>query len=164
MTTKELVSRVTALMEDQAKTHDFELVAVEIAGQPNAPIVRVWVDREGGLDIDAIAGANTWVQAVLDAQSELSDRYSLEVSSPGIERPLVKLADFARFAGQNAKVATIGIVEGRKHFTGRIDGVDGETIVMDVEGQTFRIPHDAVRTARLRVEIDFNKEGVGDGI
>jgi ribosome maturation factor RimP len=163
VTATDQVSRVTALLEEQASSHGLDLVAVEFGGHTHAPLVRVYLDREGGIDIDAIAAANAWVSQVLDTQPELADRYTLEVSSPGIERPLVRLKDFERFAGQDAKITTAGLVEGRSHFTGHLNGVEGENVVMVVAGTIFRIPHSAIRTARLRVEIDFNKEGI-DGI
>ncbi|HEX9093422.1 MAG TPA: ribosome maturation factor RimP [Coriobacteriia bacterium] len=156
---KEYAPRVIALLEAQAAAHGFELVTAEFGGQSNAPLVRVYLDRESGLDIDAIAAANAWVKEVLDAEPKLAANYTLEVSSPGIERPLVKLADFDRFAGWDAKITTTGPVEGRKHFTGRLLGVEGTDVLIEVDGTKYRVPHGAVRTARLRVEIDFNKEG-----
>jgi ribosome maturation factor RimP len=163
VTVSEHVSRVTDLLEEQAAAHGLELVAAEFGGHKHAPLVRVYLDREGGIDIDSIAAANAWISVVLDAQPELADRYTLEVSSPGIDRPLVRLKDFERFAGQDVKITTAGPVEGRSHFTGHLTGVDGENVVVVVAGTMYRIPHSAIRTARLRVEIDFNKEGI-DGI
>ena len=163
VTPKDHASHVTALLEEQAAAHNVELVLAEFGGQKHAPLVRVYLDRDGGIDIDTISAANAWISEVLDAQPELADRYTLEVSSPGIDRPLVRLGDFARFAGQNAKITTTEPVEGRSHFTGCLTGVDGESVVMVVAGTMYRIPHSAIRTARLRVEIDFNKEGI-DGI
>lgn len=151
-------TRVTGLLERAAVANGFELVLAEFAGHANAPIIRVYLDRDGGIGIDDIANANSWIKDVLDAQPEYHGDYSLEVSSPGIDRPLVKLGDFTRFAGSDAKITTTGLVEGRKHFTGRLIGVEGEDVLIDVDGTTFRIPHGSVRTARLRVEIDFNKE------
>lgn len=159
MTAQGYVSRVTGLLDEQASAHGFELVHAEFSGQARTPLVRVYLDRDGGMDIDAITTANTWVKNVLDAQPEFASGYALEVSSPGIERPLVKLADFVRFADNRAKITTAQPVEGRSHFTGTLLGVEGADVLVDVDGTTYRIPHGAVRTARLRVDIDFAKEG-----
>jgi ribosome maturation factor RimP len=164
VTTKDYASRVTALLDEQAASHGLELVHAEFGGQAHTPLVRVYLDREGGIGIDDITAANAWVAPVLDAQPELGGGYTLEVSSPGIERPLVKPADFARFAGQDVKVTTTGKVEGRSHFTGLLRGLEGDDVVVEVGDTTYRIPHGAIRTARLRVEIDINKEGIPDGI
>lgn len=159
----ELVARLTALFDSKATEAGMELVALEVAGAQAAPIVRVYLDREGGIDIDAIASANVWIKEVLDELPETADRYTLEVSSPGIERPLRTRADFERFAGSQAKVTSRELIEGRKSFTGTLAGVQGETILVEMDGTTYTIPLGAIDKARLRVEIDFNKEGL-DGI
>jgi ribosome maturation factor RimP len=163
MTPQELVSRLTGLLEPRANTEGFDLVCVEVAGPARTPIVRVYLDRESGLDIDAIAAANVWIKELLETVPETSGDYTLEVSSPGIERPLRTRADFERFAGSMVMVATRELVDGRKSFVGIIAGVEGDSVVIDVEGTTHTVPLGAIDKARLRVEIDFNKEGL-DGI
>jgi ribosome maturation factor RimP len=159
----ELVARLTALFDGKATEAGMELVALEVAGAQAAPIVRVYLDREGGIDIDAIASANVWIKEVLDELPETADRYTLEVSSPGIERPLRTRTDFERFAGSQAKVTSRELIDGRKSFTGTLAGVQGETVLIEMDGTTYTIPLGAIDKARLRVEIDFNKEGL-DGI
>lgn len=163
MAVTDLASRLAGLLEPKAAAAGFELVCVEVAGPVRTPIVRVYLDREGGLDIDAITGANVWVKDALADVPETSGDYTLEVSSPGIERPLRTRADFERFAGSKAKIATREPVDGRKSLTGAIAGVEGDCVVIDIEGETHTVPLDAIVKARLRVEIDFNKEGL-DGI
>jgi ribosome maturation factor RimP len=163
MASPDLATRLTGLLEPKALSEGFELVAVEVAGAARTPIVRVYLDREAGLDIDAIAEANAWVKELLETVPETSGDYTLEVSSPGIERPLRTRADFERFAGSAARIATRELIDGRKSFTGTITAVEGDDIVIDVEGTTYKIPLGAIDKARLRVEIDFNKEGL-DGI
>jgi ribosome maturation factor RimP len=159
----ELAARLTGLLDVKAAEAGMELVALEVAGAAAAPIVRVYLDREGGIDIEAIAGANVWIKDVLDAAPETADRYTLEVSSPGIERPLRTRGDFERFAGSNAKIASRELIDGRKSFTGTLVGVQADTVLIEMDGTTYNIPLGAIDKARLRVEIDFNKEGL-DGI
>jgi ribosome maturation factor RimP len=163
MASPDLASRLTGLLEPKAVSEGFELVCVEVAGAVRAPIVRVFLDREAGLDIDAIAEANAWVKELLETVPETSGDYTLEVSSPGIERPLRTRADYQRFCGSAVKVSTRELVDGRKSFNGTIAAVEGDDIVIDVEGTTYNVPLGAIDKARLRVEIDFNKEGL-DGI
>lgn len=163
MAHEELAARLAALFDVKAAEEGLELVALEVAGSVAAPIVRVFLDREGGIDIDAIAGANVWIKDVLDALPETADRYTLEASSPGIERPLRTRSDFERFAGSQVKITSRELVSGRKSFTGTLQGVQGDFVVVDMDGTTYNIPLGAITKARLRVEIDFNKEGL-DGI
>jgi ribosome maturation factor RimP len=163
MAREDLVARLTALFDTKAAEAGLELVALEVAGADSAPIVRVFLDREGGIDIDAIAAANVWIKDVLDAMPETADRYTLEASSPGIERPLRTQHDFERFAGSQVKITSRELVEGRKSFTGTLQGVQNDFVVLEMDGTTYNIPLGAIAKARLRVEIDFNKEDL-DGI
>ena len=92
---KDLEGALNALLEPMASDHDLELVAVEVVGHAGSPVVRVLLDSTSGdgISIDAILSANSWVSDALDAADLISTRYTLEVSSPGIERPLRKRSD-----------------------------------------------------------------------
>lgn len=158
----DLQSRLTGLFEAEAESRGFEVVLVEVAGSRRNPLVRVYLDHEGGITIDQIAEANRWIKEILDPLPDTANGYTLEVSSPGIERPLVKQADFERFTGSQAKVSVAPEIEGSKHFTGTILGVEGTDVLLDRDGTTVRIPHGSITRARLRVEIDFSKEGTAD--
>jgi ribosome maturation factor RimP len=162
MASPDLATTLTALLEPMAEQHGLTLVTVEIVGHKNEPTVRVYLDREGGIDIDAIAAANEWVEEVLENVRELSSTYTLEVSSPGIERPLRRLVDFERFTGSKADIRTDVLVDRRKRFNGTIAGVEGSDVLVDVDGTIYRVPHDAISKAKLRVTIDFGQEGKGD--
>lgn len=156
-----LAEKIEALLTPLAEREGFELVAVETAGGHKQPVVRVLLDREAGLDLDALCDANAWITDTLDAEeSILHDSYTLEVSSPGIDRPLRKLADFERFAGSQAKLKTVP-AEGRATYTGTIIGVQDQTVVLDVDGQTVRIPHGAISKAHLKGDVDFGRKGTG---
>jgi ribosome maturation factor RimP len=156
-----LAERLEAQLTPRAEENGLELVAVELAGAEHQPIVRVFLDRNGGIDLDAICEANMWVSDELEEVPELSDAYTLEVSSPGIERPLRKLSDFQRFAGQTVALKTKP-VDGRSAFTGTIDAVEGEDILIAVDGTQYRVPSAAIKKARLKVDIDFEAEGSGE--
>ncbi|PKQ29044.1 MAG: ribosome maturation factor [Actinobacteria bacterium HGW-Actinobacteria-10] len=153
-----IVERVIALLEPVAAREGYELVAVEAAGAANTPILRVFLDREGGLDIDSLVAANAWISEALDASDVISSAYTLEVSSPGIDRPLRKLIDFERFAGDTVVLKTTPI-EGRHKFTGTIQGVDGEAVVLESDGNTLHIPFGAITKAHLKGQVDFNTKG-----
>ncbi len=157
MTKIDVVGRVTALLEPAAADNGYELVAVELAGGKGTPIVRVLLDREDGITLDAIAEANTWISAVLDAEEPFSGPYTLEVSSPGVDRPLVKRADFERFAGENVHIKT-STGEKRRSWHGVLLGMEGDDVVLEVEGERVKIAYETVQKARLKGVVDFGRE------
>lgn len=149
-----LAERVESLLAPEALRRGFEIVAVETAGGHHQPIVRVFIDREGGINLDGICEANTWIADVLDADEHVSSPYTLEVSSPGIDRPLTKPEHFDRFTGEIASIRTSSI-DGRTHFTGILLGREDDDLLLDIDGTTFRIPLESVQKARLKPEVDF---------
>lgn len=155
MAQRDLETRLTALIEDEAAGHGLELVAVEVVGPQRNPTVRIYLDKEGGIDLEAITDANRWISAAFEASDALPGAFTLEVSSPGIERPLVKPADFARYVGERAKVRTSAPVGGRSSFTGLIESVDDDAVVLDVDGTKHRVPFGAMAKAHLKVDIEF---------
>jgi ribosome maturation factor RimP len=152
----ELEARLEAALAPAAHSHGFELVAVELAGGHAQPILRVFLDKDGGVGIDDICQANEWVSALLETDEPFEGPYTLEVSSPGIDRPLRKDADFERFTGSVATLKTRPI-DGRTRFTGTIEGVQGDVVVLDIEDELVRIPFSDVRNARLKGEVDFGQ-------
>ncbi len=153
--------RIEAALEPAAASHGLELVAVELGGAKHRAVVRVFLDKEGGITLDEIAESNEWIGETIDELGEPSGAYVLEVSSPGIERPLRKPRDFQRFVGQRAEVRLTAPLEGRRQFTGTIEAADDEAVTLDVDGTRVRLPYDNLSKARLRVDIDFRDEGSG---
>jgi ribosome maturation factor RimP len=158
VTKTDLIERLTALLEPSAVDHGYELVAVEQAGGRGTPIIRVLLDREGGLTLDAIAEANGWISEILDAEDPVKGPYTLEVSSPGVDRPLVKRADFERFAGQSVHLKVM-TGEKRKSWQGVLLGMEGDDVVLEVESERVKIPYETVQKARLKGVVDFGREG-----
>ncbi len=156
---KNLVAEFEALLEPLASSHGMEVIAVEVLGQGGSPVVRVYLDREGGVDIDAICSANNWISDALDAADLIPSHYTLEVSSPGIERPLTKRSHWERFTGHDATVKTSLPIDGRKSFTGRIDGLDGDDVVLSAESGIVRIPLGTIKKANLKVDFGSIEEG-----
>jgi len=152
----ELEARLEATLAPAALSHGLELVAVELAGGHGHPVLRVFLDKEGGVGLDEICEANSWISALLDESEPFGGSYTLEVSSPGIDRPLRKLGDFERFVGSIATLRTHKL-DGRTRFTGTIDGVTDDTIALDVDSELVRIPFSAVRNAHLKGEVDFGQ-------
>ncbi len=156
MTKTDLIESLTALLEPTAADNGFELVTVEIAGGKGVPVIRVLLDREDGVDLDAIATASRSISELLDAEDPVKGQYTLEVSSPGIDRPLMKRADFERFVGKNVHLKTTA---GEKHksWHGVLIGMEGDDVVLDVDGERVNVPYDTVQKARLKGDVDFGK-------
>ena len=109
----------------------FELVNAELTGFARRPTLRVYIDGPQGVKIDDCAAVSRQLSAILDVENPLPGAYTLEVSSPGLDRPLVKLDDFRRFVGETVKIRLRQPVVGRKNFTGRLMGVAGEQLMLE---------------------------------
>ncbi len=142
------------------ETHGVELVDLRFMRMPGGGVVRILIDRpaaEGaetqkgsGVSVTDCTNVSRDVSAVLDEKEDLiAGNYHLEVSSPGIERPLVKLQDFVRFAGREVKVTTKLPVSDRKTFTGNLMGVEGQSVKVAQDGVEFLIPHGDITKAHL---------------
>jgi len=156
-----LVHELIAELEPLAIQNGLELVTVEVTGGQRHRVVRVFLDREGGIDIEGVAGANSWVSDALDEFRRLSGPYTLEVSSPGIERALRTREHFERAAGSDAVVHTAKPIDGRARFTGRLLGLRDDDVVLVIDGQEIHVPFDAIDRARLKA--DFGTAVERDG-
>jgi ribosome maturation factor RimP len=133
----------------------FELVDVEVKRGRDGHLVRLFVDKEGGIGLDELQSVSEEVSAILDAEDPIESTYTLEVSSPGLDRPLKNEADYRRFVGRLVKLASYEPVEGRRHWTGRLQSVDDGTLVVVLEkekGAVARVPLAKVSHGRLEVE------------
>lgn len=139
-------SELGPLLQEQG----YDLVEVELAHQGSAPLLRIFVDKiDGGITLDDCTKVARMLDPVLDAMEALPEQYFLEVSSPGIARPLRKAADFARFAGEAVKVVTQGPVEGRKKFAGVLKGIQDGMIAVECDGKEYRIHLENLKKAHL---------------
>jgi ribosome maturation factor RimP len=152
--------RVEQIAASVADGVGIEFVHCEIAGTKRNPTVRLIIDKPGGVTLEDCAQVSRDVETVLDKDDFIPTAYVLEVSSPGIERELYKLADFLRFIGENARIKTKRAIGGQKNFSGRIAAVNGSDIDFD-DRTTGRVtvPWDTVLKANLMVDLsgDFKK-------
>ena len=128
----------------------FDLVRIITIGNVN-PTLQVMIERKDrkNIIVDDCAAASRAISAVLDEKDPISGKYTLEVSSPGLDRPLTSLENFVRFSGFEAKIETDVEIEKRKRFKGRIIRVDNDTIVFLMGDKEWMIPYDAVSKAKL---------------
>ncbi|MDX1626194.1 MAG: ribosome maturation factor RimP [Wenzhouxiangellaceae bacterium] len=133
----------------------FEFVGLEYLSNPKNRMVRIYVDREPeGITVDDCADISHEVSALLDVEDPLAGQYSLEVSSPGIERPLFEPEHYRRFVGEDVRVELFAPVEGRRKLTGRLAEVHEDGISVEVDGSPVRVPFDAIRRGRLKPDMD----------
>jgi ribosome maturation factor RimP len=149
--------RVQQIAERVAIDHGFELVHAEVAGPDNKPIVRVFIDKPNGVTHQDCSEVSLHIGTVLDVEDFIHASYTLEVSSPGLERGLYKRADYERFAGRTAKVRTRRPIGGQRNFRGTLLGVDGEEALLeDRTSGHVRLPLDSIAKANL--EFDAQEE------
>ena len=152
-----IAERVQELAERVAIDHGLELVHSEVAGPENKPIVRVFIDKPHGVTHDDCSDVSLHLGTILDVEDFIHASYTLEVSSPGLERGLYKRADYERFAGSDAKLKTRQPIEGQRNFRGRILGVDENAVLFeDRTNGRVRIPFDIITKANL--EVDLSQE------
>ena len=147
--------RVRAIAERTAIDHGLELVHLEVAGPDNKPIVRIFIDKPNGVTHQDCAEVSLHVGTVLDVEDFIHAAYTLEVSSPGIERGLYKARDYERFGGSLAKLKTRTPINGQRNFRGRLLGIDGEEVLFEdrTSGQV-RITLDSIAKANLEFDVD----------
>jgi ribosome maturation factor RimP len=163
ITQDSVVDQVRRLLEPVLERDGFELVEVEWVRGGGRWVLRLYVDKQGGTGIEDCQAVSTLVDPILDVADFIEPAYDLEVSSPGLERPLRKPADYDRFSGQRARLKTFGPVAGtapgspgRKHWTGILKGFKDGAVEVDVDGVLHRIPHDQIAKANL--EYDFEAD------
>lgn len=152
-----IAQRVQELAEQVAIDHGLELVHAEVAGPDNKPIVRVFIDKPQGVSHDDCSAVSFHLGTILDVEDFIHSSYTLEVSSPGLERGLYKLADYERFTGSLAKMKTRQPINGQRNFRGRLLGIEGNDVLFDdrTNGKV-RVPFDIITRANL--EVDFSQE------
>jgi ribosome maturation factor RimP len=127
-----LENRVAELAEQFAASVQMEVVLAEIKGEGNQSIVRIFVDKSGGVMLEDCERFSKRFSVLLDVEDLIPFRYTLEVSSPGINRPLVKESDFKRFCGKDAKIRVRGPLEGQRNFKGKIVGVTEGRLELEI--------------------------------
>lgn len=130
--------KIVAIIEPAVSALGFELLGVEYLPQGRHSLLRLYIDHEEGISVDDCGDVSRQVSAVLDVEDPIRGEYTLEVSSPGVDRPLFTSEHYVRFAGHSAEIRLHAPLDGRRKFQGEIQGVEGDEIVLNVEGKTLR--------------------------
>lgn len=146
----ELSGRIAELIRPTVEALGFAIVRVQVIGRQRVR-VQVMIERhdEAAMSVDDCARVSRAVSAVLDVDDPVPGAYTLEVSSPGIDRPLVGLGDFARFAGQAARIELNRLIDGRRRYQGRLLGVDGDHVRLAAGDGEVRLAFADIARAKL---------------
>jgi len=154
MKIEELKETLTGLISPVVNAVGVELDDIEVAKMKGKILLRVYIDREGGVTIDDCELASREIEAVLDVEDPIPYSYVLEVSSPGLDRPLKKPKDFKRFSGKKVRLVTREPVEKQNFFVGEIElATDDNVVLLLPKDRKITIQYDNISRARLEVEV-----------
>ena len=151
---RRLAEIITPVIEDMG----YELVRIRLMSGKTTTL-QIMADKpDGGIEVDDCAVISNAVSATLDVEDPILDAYALEVSSPGIDRPLTRLKDFDMFEGYEAKLETAELIDGRRRFKGMLAGIEGDEVLINVEEGTIGLQFDWLSDAKLVLTEDLIKE------
>ena len=151
---RRLAEIVTPVIEDLG----FELVRIRLMGGKTSTLQIMAERPEGGISVDECGEISTAVSAILDVEDPIVDEYTLEVSSPGIDRPLTRLKDFETFEGYEARIETDELIDGRRRFKGVLAGVEGDEVLINIEEGTVGLKFDWLSDAKLILTDELIRE------
>lgn len=151
MSTSKIKTVVEEMVQPYLNSNGFELVDIEYVKEGSNYFLRIFVDKEGGIDIDDCGRISEFVSEQLDKNDPITDAYFLEVSSPGAERPLKKQEDVKKAVGKHVFITTYEPIGGAKEFEGLLLSFDGENVVVQAGKKEHTIPYEKVASARLAI-------------
>ncbi len=149
--------RLQTLIEPSIAALGYELVGIEYFPGGKGALLRVYIDSPDGVTVEDCERVSHQVSGVLEVEDPIRHGYTLEISSPGVERPLFTPAHFQRFAGEKIRVRLTVPVDGRRNVIGILKGIEHGQVVVLEEGVEFRLPLEAIGRAQLVAELDFRK-------
>ena len=157
-----IIDRVEKIIEPTVNNLGFDIVRVLLSGDHN-PRLQIMAEPLNGraMNVDDCAAISRAVSALLDVEDPVSSSYTLEVSSPGLDRPLVRLQHFERFAGYEARIETAMAIDGRKRFRGRLGGIEGDNVLLQVDKNEWVFPFPDIQKAKLIVTDEMLAEAEG---
>ncbi|WP_280562622.1 MULTISPECIES: ribosome maturation factor RimP [unclassified Chromohalobacter] len=145
---------LNTLIEPVVTAMGFDLWGVDYLSQGKHSRLVIYIESAEGVTVDDCASVSRQVSGVLDVEDPIAGEYRLEVSSPGMDRPLFTLDQFARFKGSHVKVKLSALFEGRRKFQGQLAGVEGDEILLQLDGQEYCFPIESIEQARVVPQFD----------
>jgi len=149
-----LEQRLTEMFTPSVEDLGYELVGIEYIRAGQHSTLRVYIDQEAGILVDDCAAVSRQISALMDVEDPITNEYTLEVSSPGLERPLFNAQQYATFAGEEVKVQLRMPIQNRRKWKGIIDSVEGEIICVNVDGTLERFALSNIQKANIVPKFD----------
>ncbi|MDQ5908630.1 MAG: ribosome maturation factor RimP [Pseudomonadota bacterium] len=150
----ENVSALERILTAVVEAMGYEWVGMEFHPRRNNALLRIYIDNKAGITVDDCQRVSHQVSGVLDVEDLIAGQYTLEISSPGLDRPLFGAEHYERFAGSEVRLQLREMLNGRRKLIGRLQGIrDGEVVIVDSEGQEWRAPLEQIDKARLVPQI-----------
>jgi ribosome maturation factor RimP len=146
---RQTLESLRQMLEPVVEAMGYELVGVEFHPRGVNALLRIYIDAESGISLDDCQQVSHQISGLLDVEDPIPNRYTFEVSSPGLHRPLFKSEHFIRFIGRRVRIHLSIPREGRKNFIGRLLGMRGENVVLEIEGKELLMPLESIEKARL---------------
>ncbi len=137
------------LFEPVVQGMGYDLIEIEHFPNPKHGVLRLYIDKEGGVNVDDCSTVSRQVSALIDVEDPVSGQFNLEISSPGADRPLRRLVDFQRFIGSLVKLKTVMPLEGQRNFKGRLLEASEETLVIETDDEEISLPMSTIDKARI---------------
>lgn len=141
--------KLTEMLRPSVEQVGKELLGVEFISAGNNSILRLFIDHENGIDVDDCAEVSRQVGAILDVEDPISSEYSLEVSSPGVDRPLFDLAHYEAVIGETVEIKLSIPLNGRRKFKGLLEAIENDTLVVVVDGIDYELAYSNIDKANL---------------
>lgn len=145
--------QIADMLHSTVEALGFELWGVEHMPQGRHSVLRVFIDSPTGITVDDCALVSEQVSGVLDVEDPITGEYTLEVSSPGLDRQLFRLAQYAGYVGETVELRLRSPFEGRRKFKGILKGIEGEDVVIEVEDHEYLLPYGAIEKARIQPRV-----------
>ncbi len=149
MSEDRIITEIEGFVLPVTRDMGLELVEVQFRREGGGWILRLFIDREGGVTVDDCAALSRQVSAYLEVEDTIEHAFTLEVSSPGVERPLKRKEDFIRFAGRKARIKVRTPIEGQRVFIGLLGELKDDILLLECDGQQMQIELGAIARARL---------------
>jgi ribosome maturation factor RimP len=145
--------QMTDMLETTIGAMGFELWGLEYLSQGRHSLLRVYIESENGITVKNCAAVSEQVSGVLDVEDPITGEYTLEVSSPGMDRLLFKLDQYPAYAGEMVELRLRSAFEGRRRFKGVLKGIEGDDVVIQVDDHEYLLPHSAIEKARVQPRV-----------
>lgn len=140
------------MLEPIVAAMGYELVGIIYRGNPKSALLRLYIDKPGGVGLDDCTRVSNHVSGVLDVEDPISTKYTLEVSSPGLDRPIFKPSDYDRFIGEQVRLRLQPPLDGRRRLAGELRGLRGDEVVIEENGIEINVPLSQIDRANLELE------------